>query len=268
MKTIFLGFLTQILLTVGSIVAAGFFIHICKRLFIRACGKYAPQIVNYSGIIGTPVHELSHAAMCIVFRHKIKKIKLFGIDKRNGTLGYVQHSFNPRNLWQRIGNFFIGIAPVVSGSFVILLLMLLFLPSVFSQVTDTLSTTAGSTLSVATFRQIGFAVPTVFKMIFASQNLENWKLWVFAALAMTIAIHMELSTADIKGGWNGFLFLAGVFLLIDIGLYFVNPAWLAAFTNIMVRGGLCLISLLLLSAVFAGTVGVISLVIIILKKIF
>lgn len=268
MKTILIGFLTQILLTVGSVVAAGFFIHICKRLFINACGRFAPQIVNYSGIIGTPVHELSHAAMCIVFRHKIKKIKLFGIDKRKGTLGYVQHSFNPRNLWQRIGNFFIGIAPVVSGSFVILLLMLLFLPNVFSQVTSVLSTTAGGSLSIDTFRQIGFAVPAVFKLIFAPENLENRRLWIFALLAVTIAIHMELSTADIKGGWDGFLFLAGAFLLADIALYCINPDWLSAFTDAMVQGGLFLISLLLLSAVFAGTVGVISLLIILLKKIF
>lgn len=268
MKTVLLGFLTQILLTVGSIVAAGFFIHVCKRLFVRACGRFAPQIVNYSGIIGTPVHELSHAAMCIVFRHKIKKIKLFSIDKRNGTLGYVQHAFNPRSIWQRTGNFFIGIAPVISGSCVILLLLWLLLPSVFSQVTNILSTTADGTLTLATFTDIASAVPAIFKLIFASENLANRRLWVFVILAMTIAIHMELSAADIKGGWNGFLFLAGIFLLIDVALYFINPAWLSVFTNAMVQSGLFLISLLLLSAVFAGTVGVFSLFIIILKKIF
>lgn len=268
MKTVLLGFLTQILLTVGSIVAAGFFIHSCKRLFVRACGKYAPQIVNYSGIIGTPVHELSHAAMCIVFRHKIKKIKLFGIDKRNGTLGFVQHSFNPRSLWQRIGNFFIGIAPVAAGSGVILLLMRLLLPSVYDDVSLLLSNAVEGTLSFATVANLAQTALGIFRLIFDPTAMENWKLWVFVFLAVTIAIHMELSTADIKGGWNGFLFFAGAFLVIDIALYFINPGWLSVFTNAVVQSGFFLISLLLLSVVFAGAVGIISLLILVLKKIF
>ena len=268
MKTIAFAFLTQLLPTVGSIVAAGFFIHICKRLFINACGRFAPQIVNYSGIIGTPVHELSHAAMCFLFGHKIKKIKLFGINKRNGTLGFVKHSFNPRNLRHRIGNFFIGIAPVVSGSFVILLLMLLFLPDAFSQVTQLMQATAQSSLSLDTFEQLAAAVFSIFKLLFSEANMHSWQLWVFTLLSVTIAIHMELSTADIKGGWDGFLFLAGAFLLTDIVLYFAKPEWLSVLTSAMMQGGLYLISLLLLSAVFAATVGAVSLVIVLLKKIF
>jgi len=268
MKTILLAFLTQLLPTVGSIVLAGLFIHICKRLFVLACGRFAPQIVNYSGIIGTPVHELSHAAMCFVFGHKIKQIKLFGINKRNGTLGFVKHSFNPRNLRHRIGNFFIGIAPVVTGSCVVLLLLRLFLPAVFTQVAALLQDTAQGSLAFETFTQIGTAILSIFKLIFATGNFENWKLWVFVFLAATIAIHMELSTADIKGGWDGFLFLAGAFLLVDVVLFFVRPEWLATFTNAMMQGGLYLISLLLLSAVFAGTIGAVSLVVVLLKKIF
>ena len=268
MKTIVIAFLTQLLPTVGSIVVAGFFIHICKRLFVQACGRFAPQIVNYSGIIGTPVHELSHAAMCFVFGHKIKKIKLFGIDKRNGTLGFVKHSFNPRNLRHRIGNFFIGIAPVVAGSCVVLLLLRLFLPTTCKQVTALMQETTQSSLSLDTFTQIVAAVLSIFKLIFSETNIESWQLWVFAILAVTIAIHMELSTADIKGGWDGFLFLAGAFLLTDIVLYFVKPEWLTVFTNAMMQGGLYLISLLLLSAVFAATVGAVSLIIVLLKKIF
>lgn len=268
MKTIAIGFLTQILLSVGSIVAAGFFIHACKQLFIRACGKYAPQIVNYSGIIGTPVHELSHAAMCLLFGHKIKKIKLFGIDKRRGTLGYVQHSFNPHSIRQRIGNFFIGIAPVAVGSGVIMLLMRLLLPSVFGEVAALMRTAAEGTLSLSALAQLAATTGGIFKAIFNPADFGNWKLWVFILISLTIAVHMELSTADIKGGLNGFLFFAGTFLLIDIALFFINPTWLSVFTNAVVSGSFFMISVLLLSMVFAGTIGIISLLILALKKIF
>ena len=266
MKQLIFVFLTQFLLTAGSLIAAGLFIHLCKQLLVQACGKYAPQIVNYSGIIGTPVHELSHAAMCLVFGHKIKKIKLFGIDKRNGTLGYVQHSFNPRNLWQRIGNFFIGIAPVLAGSGVLLLLLRLFLPATFTRVLILLANTADGSLNIASFAQLGRTVLGLFELLFAPDRLHSWKLWVFLVLATTIAIHMDLSVADIKGGWNGLLFYVAALLAVDIPLYFLNPEWLAGFTGAIVRGGFLLTSLLLLSVVFAGIVGIFSLAVLALKR--
>ena len=206
--------------------------------------------------------------MCLVFRHKIKQIKLFGINKRSGTLGFVKHSFNPHNVWQRIGNFFIGIAPVLTGSGVILLLLRILLPAVFDDVTLLLHETADGSLTVSSLLQLGATALRIFKLIFNPADVHNWRLWVFILISATIAIHMELSTADIKGGQNGFFFLAGAFLLIDVALYFINPAWLTAFTNAVVQGGFFLIALLLLSCVFAGAIGAASLLILALKKIF
>lgn len=267
MKEVALVFITQLLLTAGSIVAAGLFIRGCKRLFVRACGRYAPYIVNGSGIIGTPVHELSHAVMCILFRHKIKRIKLFGIS--NNTLGFVEHSYNPVSLWQRIGNFFIGIAPVLAGSGVLLLLLRLFLPDACNEIAALLLQTAQQgTVSADTLMALGETVASIFGIVFSPENCSSWRLWVFLPIALTIAVHMDLSTADIKGGANGFFFFAVAVLLIDIALFFINPAWLTAFTQLVIRGGFFLTSLLLLSVVFAGSVGILSLLVIAVRKIF
>ncbi len=268
MKDVAILFLLQMILTAGSTVAAGLFIRGCKQLLVRACGKYAPQIVNGAGIIGTPVHELSHAAMCIVFRHKIKRIKLFGIDKNSSTLGFVEHSFSRHSLWQRAGNFFIGVAPVVAGSAVLLLLLRLFLPDTFTAVQHSLSVVAQSSLSTETIGQFLHTVVSVFRIIFDASHFSSWKFWVFVVIAMTIAIHMDLSTADIKGGANGFIFYALGFLLVDIALYFLNPAWLQSFTNLILRGGLFMTSLLVMSVVFAGAAGILSAIVLLIKKLF
>ena len=79
--------------------------------------------------LGTPVHELAHAAMCVVFGHRVTELKLFSPDEQTGTLGYCKHSYNKKNPYHVIGNFFIGIAPVISGLAAVYLLMTLLSPN-------------------------------------------------------------------------------------------------------------------------------------------
>lgn len=62
--------------------------------------------------LGIIVHELSHAVVAIVFGHKIKAISFLQPADANGTLGYVEHTYDPRSGYQTLGNFFIGIAPI------------------------------------------------------------------------------------------------------------------------------------------------------------
>lgn len=64
------------------------------------------------GAIGVPAHELGHAFMCVLFGHRVTAINLFSPEGPSGVLGYVSHSWNTRSPYQRIGCFFIGIAPL------------------------------------------------------------------------------------------------------------------------------------------------------------
>ena len=41
---------------------------------------------------------------------------------RDGTLGYVEHAYNRRSLYQSVGNFFIGTGPIWFGSALVYLL--------------------------------------------------------------------------------------------------------------------------------------------------
>lgn len=49
-----------------------------------------------TGLIGIPIHELGHAYFCLIFGHKIKNIKLFSFSSFEYSLGYVNHSYNPK----------------------------------------------------------------------------------------------------------------------------------------------------------------------------
>ena len=86
----------------------------------------------YLTMPGVVIHELSHLFFCLIFQHKIVKVNLFS-PQEDGTLGMIQHSYDSRNIFQRIGNFFIGSAPVWGGMLAMCLFSRLLLPdSLFS----------------------------------------------------------------------------------------------------------------------------------------
>jgi hypothetical protein len=81
--------------------------------------------------LGTPVHEFSHALMCGIFRHEIVEIKWLQLKSGDGTLGYVSHQYNPGSFYQKIGNFFIGTAPVYIGILILSIGMYVLLPETY-----------------------------------------------------------------------------------------------------------------------------------------
>ena len=113
---IVLDILLQLVVIFGLIFIFGFTIAAINKRFYYNLGDKSHIVCIATGFIGTPIHELSHALMCIIFGHKINEIKLFTPSCSDGLLGYVNHSYNSKNFYQRMGNFFIGIAPIVFGS--------------------------------------------------------------------------------------------------------------------------------------------------------
>lgn len=258
------NFLYQIIFTVGVIVAFGLLIALCRKAFCQIVGDSGTKILLFTGVVGTPIHELSHALMCIIFGHKIVEIKLYQPDSDDGTLGYVNHSFNARNIYHQIGNFFIGVAPIVCGSGVLLLLMYLLVPDVYFEVIAELQFI--SVLSADFFDPSTYAAYLdlfweIISDIFDFTNSGNIFWWIFIVLALMISSHMELSTADIKGSIRGFLFLAGMLLVADLILYVVSLSLLESVTVAMTSFSLSIASFLAISGVFSGVMILIALAI-------
>lgn len=247
------NFLTQIVFSVGVIVIFGLLIALCRKAFCNISGEKGTKILLITGIIGTPIHELSHALMCLIFGHKITEIKLYQPNSEDNTLGYVKHSYNPKKLYQQIGNFFIGIAPILGGSAIISLLMFICTPSLFTEVIDELKfmeLISFDLLDMSTYEAIFGLFWDVFNDIFDSTNMGNPLWWLFIVLAIMIASHMELSLADIKGGLKGFIFIAVILLIADIILYFVSIEVLEKVTSIMISFAANIIGFLAISIVF------------------
>ncbi|AIW22705.1 hypothetical protein F0267_01055 [Vibrio coralliilyticus] len=193
----------------------------CDLILVRNGHKF---LVFMSSMIGTPIHELSHAAACLLFKHKITKIEMFS-PKPNGQLGVVEHSYNPMSFYQKVGLFFIGIAPVVGGSLFVKFISSTVWPGVdFDLLMDRV---------LSNIHQYGL-LEGISNYVFWSKELHThlfsvngslYLLWGFAMLS-TLK-HIFPSRTDIKGALLGIPTCA---VLCYIA-WLVNPAWVSSSAN-------------------------------------
>ena len=242
-KEIFLQYLLQLLYTVGAVLIFGYLIARCNRWFYSNMGSMGMAACYVTGFIGTPVHELSHAFFCVIFGHKITDIQLFQIGSDDGTLGYVMHSYNPKNLYQRIGCFFIGLGPILVISCLLYLLALWLVPDMLLGVLGRVEMLGDDFEIKELFGTVGY----VFKVLWA--NIRTKEFWIYLLVAMFLALHMTLSGADIKSVMGSFWILALVWLGVDVvlGLFGI----LDKFTLLIMKGASFLITFLALSLIIS-----------------
>lgn len=244
---ILIAFLWQIVFLFGPILLFGYLIALCNRRFYANFGSHSRAVCYITGCIGTPIHELSHALMCLLFGHKIVEIKLFQIGDRDGTLGYVEHTYHRKNLYQRIGNFFIGIAPILVISALLFLLAWLLMPSMVAEMTASIQKISLAE-GFGTLAELFHAIGTFFKYA------VSWQWWVFIGIGMFLALHITLSGADIKGALSGLVFVLLLFLIADVILGVIGAELLNRFTSwILGVAGymICFFSLALVIDLFA-----------------
>ncbi len=242
----------QIIVFIGAVYLVCFLISIMNRLFYRCVN--GNRIVCYAtGLIGTPIHELSHAFFCLLFCHKITEIKLFQIDEETGILGYVNHSYNKRNIYHQIGNYFIGVAPIIGGTLFLYFLLNLLVPSVYQNMSSYMDELA-LVLNEGSYDIIPTALIMTlegFITSFMAGNLNDIRWWIFLILSFCIALHMNLSGADIKGSILAIPIIIILLLIVNFILYFATPIIYTNFIHYILIGGSYLIGFLLLSLVLS-----------------
>ena len=214
----------------GNIIIFGFILYLLssmtRRIFAKTLG--AKTELYITGWIGTPIHELSHALFCIIFNHKISDIKLF--TTKSDTIGYVLHSYDSRSWYQQIGNFFIGVGPIIMGTLIVYFLFLLLAPelkeNIFSVKIDYDKSAGILNMIYSGISNIFISILNIFaniiKNIMVSQSYKNIGFWIFIYLSISIASHMELSPADISHAWKGMLVIFAVSLILNTLLFIIK----------------------------------------------
>ena len=212
-----------LLLTLGSVTVCGVVSYLTERIFVRMTDSTA--LLYVSSILGTPIHELGHALMCLVFGHKITEMRLLLPPRHSsGTLGYVAHSYNPRNPWAVLGNLFIGVGPIFSGLGVIVLTLMLTFPAEWRAY---VALSGMESVGNGTVWDIAKAILSLLLSMPKAFFTDRW--WV--ALLGTVVIlfvvrHVTLSWADIRGALTAlplYALMLAVFALVTMLLGVRTP---------------------------------------------
>lgn len=158
-----------------------------------------------TGIIGVPIHEMSHFLACKLFGHDVEKVELFrpSSSKTDGILGRVVHSRNKGNVYKMIGDFFIGTAPVIIGSFIVYILIKFYLGSEFAifnmiiNIEESMKMIENLDIIKFIIHIIMVGINTLF-LIINSPSLFSIKGIILLFAIYSICIHLSLSRADIE----------------------------------------------------------------------
>ncbi len=253
MSQLFFNILIHLFYFVGTIFLIGFAIYHLNRLFYRLVG-YRMSVCYATGLIGTPIHELSHALACVLFRHRIREMRLFQIDRESGVLGYVSHSYNPKSLYQRVGNYFIGVAPILVGTLFLCWMMRMLLPSAFEEFSEYLREFSYLQEKGVSWKWLAYAWAVFWgciEILFSSAT-QGGSWWIFMILALCISIHMNLSGADIKGAASALPLLVGLLVVAHAVLYFLPGSAYDFFLEGANLAGSYLTGILLLSLLLSA----------------
>ena len=193
------------LLTIISLIN-----NLSQKLQLSSGGRI---MVYLFGFIGVSVHEFSHYIFCILFKHKITEVKFFKPNWDTGVLGYVNHSYNTKSLFQSIGQVFISMAPMIVGSSLIILL------------------------------SKAFDISSIGLKSILSNPLLGFKSMIFIYIFICISSYMICSLQDFKNCFKAVI-CTFIFILICILLF---PGMFVAIYN----GLLFILKLVLINLAFS-----------------
>lgn len=208
--------------TVGIFVLFGLIFKLLsseiQKLELELFGFFS-YIVIYPFVI---IHELSHLIMAIIFTNRITEVKLLNFSN-DGTLGYVSFAkvnsnFKIRNLYQNIGDFYVGLAPIIVGSGLFIFITKFIDNQLFKQIT-----------------KLAYKHDTIFDLLMSFKNINNFNflfnfnIILIVIILFSISSLFLLSISDWEGCLQGTPYLILSMFLINV--FFNSFNWFMEFSN-------------------------------------
>jgi hypothetical protein len=226
-KDLLLATLGQMISLFAGLFIFGLLIQFVSQLTFRSMERAFGKGVYLVAWLGTPIHELGHALFCVIFGHRIEDISLFRPDPVTGTLGYVYHKWNRKNPWHVLGNFFIGIGPMVLGCAVLFGLFYFLIPGssgVWGSISESVGAVSQDSLIAGYFNVFADSALAIIRIIFNPANLSLWQFWLFLYLSICVSGNIRLSWADFKGTLSGLGCIVLPFLLLNLVLLLIGSS--------------------------------------------
>lgn len=234
---VLLATLTHLAILLAPILLLGLIMHLIsqqiEKLTVGIIGIHG--YLYLFGWIGTAVHELGHLIFALLFGHHISNVKLFSFNASNPEMGYVKHTFNKKNIYQNLGNFFIGIGPILLGGSALFIIGYFLLDINFNSITNNNLKLINSSVSESitnVFYSFYDALMHLIKRILHNNETVWWKYLLFFYLLFAIGSSISLSKSDIKGSFSGLLLFIALILLFNLTTLWLGDFAIIIFTTL------------------------------------
>lgn len=205
--------------TLGVIAVFGIILEkletVINTKLYRSLGSFA---VLFTAAIGTPLHETAHWLICKLFGFKIHDVELLRpvAFKQDGILGYVSYSYDKESIWQNLGCFFSGMAPILLGVIFIVLAVRLIKPEVVRGINEEIKKSRTIVSEPSFFVTYSMAFIAFWKNMFKKEKHGILRGIICLYIICSISMHMTLSPQDITASLPGLGILLGLYLIYSI----------------------------------------------------
>ena len=193
---------------------------------VLAAARFADHV--WSGLLGriywvaiapgVAVHELSHAAGCLVTGAKITRIRLFSPDG-----GEVEHG--PPKL-PVVGQTVISMAPIAGCAIALIAVGAVVNPSLMRAMKQMPMSVVASPRGVGAFVEASLGAVGSIAQNIARSNWLSWRTYAFLYAAICLGISLRPSATDFR---NSFLGLLGIAALVATADGICRSAWDSTF---------------------------------------
>ncbi|HEU5103585.1 MAG TPA: hypothetical protein VFU22_31430 [Roseiflexaceae bacterium] len=191
-----------------------------ERFARTALGSTLYQLLF--GWVGTAVHETGHLLAALLFLQPVKAFRPFTFNSKARIQGIVVTQPNYGNLYQYIGMFFIGIAPVLFGALVIFLASYVLFHDQINEIWRGID--RSRELDRPVISSIVSSGLSFLAIIFNPRNWLNWRLYLFLYIAFAVGSSIHLSGVDIANAKRGCLPMIVILFLFNTVLLSLGAA--------------------------------------------
>lgn len=210
---------TAFLCTLGILMVFGFVIDQLEAItHTYLMSVFGWGAIVFTGLIGTPIHEIGHWLGCKLFGFKVMEVSLFRplASRNDGILGYVSYSYDRSSLWHQLGCFITGIAPLLFGGVVIILVLRFLMPEVYQRISNRVESASKNSGIKKGFSVFWAAFSGFWIGLF---SLRKWGILrgiICLYIVLSVSMHMSLSRQDLVGASTGFLVVLGIYLIYGL----------------------------------------------------
>lgn len=222
-----------------SSVLIGLIVWACRSLYCFFVGNQSGyRLIKAASVLSTPMREVGHAMMAVLFWHRIEDVQLLNIGDPDGEFGFVEHSYNPRNPVALLGNFFYAMGPVVLGLLAVSLIFLTCFHGVLPAYFDEIRALGDAGAGVGEYLKAAFSfIPKMFTLGEAAM----WLRVMGCALLVFLCLGIYVSPLELMEAASGIAILvglvmaaSGVMMLFDDRVMRIAIGGLRSFSTVVI----------------------------------